>query len=314
MNKNLNQIERSNQIVKQINEIKNDKVHGSTFITKKAINLVYNFVENIKNDFFPKRSLEQILILLTKVQPTMALLINFSNQLLLNLSIIFKKDITIKEKKDLTLSFINHFNTLLELTDKKISQYAYDHLKPVKNLGFYSSSHSVQKTIELFAKNNKNLSIYCSEARPKYEGRKLAETLAKKNIQINLMTDVTFLSKINQIDTLFIGADAITQNGVINKIGSKPLIQLARIYQIDVFCLCSSQKILPSNYRLSSEPKKPITDILNKKQQHIQVINYYFDSTPLHLFTGIITDKGFFSSKEIKKELGEKKLHHLLQS
>jgi methylthioribose-1-phosphate isomerase len=64
---------------------------------------------------------------------------------------------------------------------------------------------------------------------------------------------------------------------------------------------------------LQDEPKKPDKDILAEKQENIAVINYYFDTTPLNLFNGIITEKGFFQPVDIKEYIQKQSLHPFLK-
>lgn len=298
----------------KINELSKDSIHGSSFLTRKAINIVRLYLDEIKPSKIEMKTLTKIVQLIVQAQPTMALLINFSNRLLLFLDKIKEKDFSDEEKKQTILNFLELFNQSIETGEKRICQNAVDLLKSISPIATFSSSGTIQHTLELLHKKNNSLLVYCPESRPKNEGILLAKSLAENNIDVSVMTDATLFSIIKKVNALIIGADAITEKGVINKIGSYPLVKLATQQKIPVYCLFHSYKLIPPNFNLGNEPKKPATDILEKEQENITVINFYFDSTPLNYFTGFITDKGFFQTKELMKKIQNQDIHSSLKN
>ncbi|MDG6219289.1 MAG: hypothetical protein QCI00_07600, partial [Candidatus Thermoplasmatota archaeon] len=66
-------------------------------------------------------------------------------------------------------------------------------------------------------------------------------------------------------------------------------------------------------YQLINEFRKPANEIFPQKENKINIINEYFDTTPLELFTGIITEHGLFNPKEVVNQLHKKSLHPLLK-
>jgi len=298
----------------KINELSKDSIHGSSFLTRKAINIVRLYLNETKPSKIEIKTLMNIVKLIVQAQPTMALLINFSNRLLLFLDKIKEKDFSDEETQQTILNFLELFNQSIETGEKCISQNAVDCLKSISPLATFSSSRTIQQTLQLLHKKNNSLLVYCAESRPKNEGILLAKSLARKNIDVSVMTDATLFSIIKKVNAIIIGADAITDKGVINKIGSYPLVKLATQQKIPVYCLCHYYKLIPPNFNLGNEPKKPATDILKKEQENITVINYYFDSTPLQYFTGFITDKGFFQPKELMKKIQNQDIYSSIKN
>ena len=297
----------------EIEKLSKDGIHGSSFLTKKAISIVKLYIDGSDPSKIEIKTLMQIVQLIVQAQPTMALLFSFSNRLLLFLDQIYEKDFSEKEKKESILTFLESFSQSIDAGEKRICQNTADRLKSISPIATYSSSRTIKKTLELLHKKNNSLMVYCAESRPKNEGILLAKSLAEKNIDVSVMTDATLFSIIKKISALIIGADAITEKSVINKIGSYPLVQLAIQQKIPVYCLCHCYKLIPANYTMENEPKKPATDILENEQENITVINYYFDFTPLHLFTGFITEKGFLHTKELMKQIQNQDVHSFLK-
>lgn len=314
MNKKEQHINIPRSIQQQIWRIQKDSTHGSTFITKKAIDIIESYFTSSKTQKpFSIKTLQRILLSIVNAQPSMAFILTVSNQILTYMDSINNLEPNKEEYKRSILNFLKQLRQNISQANKTISIHALRYLKSATPIALYSSSSTIQHTIQRLAEHNENLTVYCAESRPKNEGTALAYRLAKKQIQVSLMTDATLFSKISETKAVLIGADAITQKGITNKIGSHPLSILARKYGIGIFCLTSSHKLLPSDYNLTNEAKKPQTDLLNETSENIDVINYYFDTTPLKLITGIITEQGYFTSDEIKKQLQQKTLHPLLK-
>ena len=298
-------------VKEKIQEIKNDSVHGSTILLNDAINVFQNFISSEQP--ISIHLLQTIALQLIQAQPTMASLVTFSNKLL-----NFMEDFPHMNKNQETFknslnSFLKQFRESLEKSEKAIQKNAVNHLESYSLIATYSLSGTIQKVIESLAKHRNNLTVYCSESRPNNEGTLLAKTLANQGIKTILMTDATLFSSISEVNAVIIGADAITKNGVVNKMGSYPLSQLSNQNNVSVYCVCSFNKMLPADYSLPREPEKPSSDILSEKYLNLDVINYYFDTTPLELFTGIITEKGLLTYEKIREYLEDTTLHPCLK-
>lgn len=302
-------------ILKEIKKIKLDGINSSTYLTENGIKIIDNYLQICgKKDSFSKESLEQILLSLVEAQPTMALLLDFANQLLQHINSSEQSKQNFKNQIASIIIFLQNYKQSLKQAERMIGYHTSKKISLLTPIATYSSSATVEKTIKMLSENNTDLKVICSESRPKNEGVTLAKNLAKSNVSVSLMTDAGLFSHLENVKTILIGADSITKNGVVNKIGTKSLILLANHYDLNIYCLCSSHKQLPYHYHLRKESKKPSTDILDKKQEKINVINYYFDTTPLDLFTGIITEDGFFSYNEINDQLHKKTIHSLLKN
>ncbi|MBN1539301.1 MAG: hypothetical protein JW939_04085, partial [Candidatus Thermoplasmatota archaeon] len=79
----------------------------------------------------------------------------------------------------------------------------------------------------------------------------------------------------------------------------------------DMIAVAGSNKVLPAgidNYRKVMRP----TDEIMEPLDGIRIMNYYFDQTPLHLVSRIVTEKGPMGPHEIIREANEKKVHPLV--
>jgi translation initiation factor 2B subunit (eIF-2B alpha/beta/delta family) len=159
---------------------------------------------------------------------------------------------------------------------------------------------------------NKSFNVICSESRPMNEGLNLARKLDQQGIKTTLIVDSAIYSFLSESDLIFVGADAISKYGLVNKIGTYGLAIAGKKIGIKFYTLCNTKKIVPSNYQLKSEKQKDPTEISKKVFTNVNIINYYFDLTPLDYLTGIITEEGIISPNQIKKYIERLKIHKTL--
>ena len=92
------------------------------------------------------------------------------------------------------------------------------------------------------------------------------------------------------------------------------LVQLAQLYHLPVYSLCAANKFLPA----AAAPLLPIVahpseEVWPGAPTTVQVHNHYFDTTPLTLFTGIISDLALYTPTTLALELQRLTLAPALQ-
>ncbi|MBL8197053.1 MAG: hypothetical protein JNM06_24900, partial [Blastocatellia bacterium] len=99
------------------------------------------------------------------------------------------------------------------------------------------------------------------------------------------------------------GADAITTEGIVNKIGTMLIALAARHFNKPCYVLADSTKFLPSSYRLMTEEIHKQAEIWPDSPLEIIVFNRYFETIPLDFFTGVVTEYGILTMPEVKLHL-----------
>jgi methylthioribose-1-phosphate isomerase len=142
--------------------------------------------------------------------------------------------------------------------------------------------------------------------------RLTAWELMQEGIPVTLITDSTAgaLMKMGEIDLVIVGTDRTARNGdVANKIGTYTLAVLCREHKIPFYVAAplssidfsiSSGKDIPIEERGSEE----VTHIFGKCRiapDGVKVRNIAFDVTPHKYVTAIITEKGAFRPRDLKK-------------
>jgi len=287
-------------INKSIEEIQLDNTSGSVELAKKSAEIFINLVDENLN----YAQIKNISYSLIKAQPNMASIFNLANNLMLEMD--KHKN---QKPKDIVNKYCKKFLKDLESSDKLISKLATKIIKNSSTIITHSYSSTVLNTLLYAKKSGKKFSVICTESRPKNEGIKLATQLGKNNIKVKLLVDSAVFSFISYSDMVLVGGDAVTNSGLINKIGTKGIILTAKHHNTPTYALCSTIKFLPKNYQVTLDHLKNPDEITKIKISNVTPINYYFDFTPLDFITGIITEKKILKPLGVKNKINKLKIH-----
>lgn len=262
----------------EIDEILRDNKSGAQEIMEKVGNIILQCIEKGERE-----KLEKICIDLVRAYPSMAPIWNLANIALLYGAKEIKKFLDSNDKKIISLGKKVLSNASLILT--------------------HSRSSTVVKLLKEMGKE-REIKVICTESRPMYEGRRLAEEIVCPSIDVTLVIDSAIFSFIEEADAIVVGADAITPDGIVNKVGTHPIALFAREEKIPFYVISQTQKIFPW---------VKIEEVWEKCES-IKVKNIYFDITPLTLVTAIITEDGLLKHNDVKKRCKHIKISPLLEN
>jgi len=164
----------------------------------------------------------------------------------------------------------------------------------------------------------KKIHVYVDETRPVLQGARLtAWELMQEKIPCTLITDnmAGYFMFQDMIDLAIVGADRITRNGdVANKIGTYSLAVLCKEHGIPFYVAAPLSTIdftmeMGSLIPIEERDPREVTHIFGKVQiapDNVNVANPAFDVTPARYITAIITEKGAFHPKDIRKLIDSK--------
>ena len=170
----------------------------------------------------------------------------------------------------------------------------------------YSYSSTVVKA--LLGSRDRVRFVQCSEARPGFEGRKVAELLADAGVQIHFFTDAGLLSAKQMPYLVVVGADRVLGNGFINKIGTEVLVEQARKLGRQVVVLADSTKFWPSKLTPVGSSfwnltRGPDTEIWAEPHKWVQAMNYYFSFTRFNNRLRILTEAGWLTPRQVREKM-----------
>lgn len=262
---------RFEEICRDIRQI---KIQGARNIARAAL---YAY------SLFPDKKHRQILL---NTRPTEPLLFNVLDK--------FEK---IGYKK-----ILKHFDE----SQKKINQNV---LKLIRNndiIFTHCHSTNVVNALIYAKKKGKKFQVYNTETRPLYQGRKTAKELKIAGIKVTMFIDSAMaiaIERENKKDRIystkiFLGADALLDKGVINKIGSGIIAELAYSHKIPLYILADSWK-----YTIKKIPieNRKLNEIWNKAPRKIIIKNPVFEFIDEKYIKAIVSELGILNPKAFVK-------------
>lgn len=129
-----------------------------------------------------------------------------------------------------------------------------------------------------------------AEGRPLLEGRVLAAALAERGIPVWVVVDAALPLVLSQAQHLWIGADAVTELGVVNKIGSFAAALAAREHSVPCHALASRRKFLPAATAALKIDEMPAAEVWDSAPPGVQPRNVYFELVPIQLLRGVVVE------------------------
>jgi ribose 1,5-bisphosphate isomerase len=149
----------------------------------------------------------------------------------------------------------------------------------------------------------KQFEVFATESRPMFEGRKLASELSSKGINVTVIADAAaalFIARGDLIaNMILVGADKVTPEHVVNKIGTSMIALAARERGLPVYAVSDTSKFIAADYLADGiRDQRDLRELWPDAPEGVAVANSYFEPAPLAYFTGIITELGVLSPAE----------------
>lgn len=206
-------------------------------------------------------------------------------------------------------------------TNRQIGEYGAKFIKDGDtvlthcNAGSLATGGYGTATAAIFVarEQGKNIQVIADETRPVLQGARLtAWEMMQAGVPVTLITDNSAgaLMKKGEVDLVIVGTDRTARNGdVANKIGTYPLSVLCKEHKIPFYVAAPLSSIdfsIANGDKIPIEERDPeeVTHIFGKHRiapEGVRVRNMAFDVTPSKYITAIITEKGAFKPKDIKR-------------
>ncbi|MBI5710610.1 MAG: translation initiation factor eIF-2B [Candidatus Eisenbacteria bacterium] len=137
-----------------------------------------------------------------------------------------------------------------------------------------------------------------AEGRPGLEGRSLAAALAAAGIPVWLVVDAALPLLLSQVAAVWLGADAVTERGVLNKVGSYAVALAAREHSVPVYALAVRRKFLPAATAALRIAEMPPAEVWAEPAPGVRPRNVYFELVPMELLRGVVVEDGVLGPTE----------------
>ncbi len=260
---------KEKQLTKIYKDIKDIKIQGATSIAKAAVKAYL---------LRPDKENKKRLLGLRPTEPMLSNAINFLSRE--------------KVKK-----VIDHF----DLAQNKINKEAYKIITNNSIIFTHCHSTNVIKSLIYAKKKGKKFEVYNTETRPLYQGRTTAKDLAKNKIKVTTFIDSGMHEAVKDCDLVLLGSDAILKNGVINKIGSDAIAEIAYVHKKPIYIVADSWKFSPRNVKIE---ERDFHEVWKNAPSEIKIRNPAFEKIDKKYIKGIISEYGKHSYNNFIKIIG----------
>jgi translation initiation factor eIF-2B subunit delta len=107
---------------------------------------------------------------------------------------------------------------------------------------------------------------------------------------------------------VWLGADAATDLGIVNKIGSYTIALAAREHGVPVWAIAVRKKLLPAATGALSIAEMPAAEIWNDAPKGVRPRNVYFEMVPMSLLRGVVVEDAVLGATEVQVAARDREL------
>ncbi len=187
-----------------------------------------------------KKLLTDTTLSLIDAQPAMAPVFHLGNAVLLSV----RSAETTSEIKARCDEALTNFEKQLCESANVIADKVYELIPPGEVVFAYSFSSTVVSCLLNARAKGRFFRVACTEARPAFEGNKLASRLAKGGIEVMHTFDNAMGLLLPTCAAAFMGVDCVGRPGVVNKAGSWLLAIACKELGIPLYALTGTEKFV----------------------------------------------------------------------
>ena len=211
----------------RIREIKNNRSHGSSLLLQEIINV---FTSAKHSDSEIMRSFSE----LGEIDPSMVLVHHFLKELKPAIGQDFRYHVEQYKHKWDNVNLAISSNLQEYLIDKKLTVLTHSYsgviIDVLMNLALRGILIDVIQTV----------------SEPVGEGREQAKSIAQLGINTRVIKDEDLINSIGQVNCCFLGVDQYDDKSIVNKVGSRAIIEMAAQLNKPVFVLGDTRKLVDS--------------------------------------------------------------------
>jgi translation initiation factor 2B subunit (eIF-2B alpha/beta/delta family) len=294
-----------------INDIASDNRSGAAEILRRAGEIFHLLAQSDKetdalDEETARRLVIKTCIAILKAQPHMAALANLANR-------VATKALNADEPTAAAAASAQEFIREVEVALKIATDSAARLIKDGSVVLTHSRSSTVLAAFKKARLLGRNFSVVATESRPGFEGRRLAASLAEYGVSVSLVADAAAALELSRADIVLIGADMITPQVLVNKIGTRMIALAARELNRPLYALSDTSKLINAGALSNAgDDRHNADEMWPDPPDGVELINSYFEPTPLAYFTKIITEDGLLDPAEVRQRAEDKRLDKAL--
>ena len=279
-------------------EIRDMQTHSSSTVAVKAADAL----REVTDREFPTvdeyhRALEQNSRALLRANASHASLHNTQREIVERVTDADVDSVT--EAQELTREVVADVIERVELGQERAAANAAELLDDASTLLTHDYSTTVLSAIEQAVDQGGEFTVYVTESRPRFLGRRTARHLAAYDeIDVRLVVDSAAGHSLSAVDRVVVGMTCIVEQTLYNRIGTYPLAATATDAGVPVSTIGSAAKIIETGFQFENE-HRVASEVMREPAVGFTVENPAYDATPVHLLDNIVTDSGVLDSDEL---------------
>jgi translation initiation factor eIF-2B subunit delta len=274
-----------------IEEIEEMQTHSSSVVAVKAARAL----RSLTDQEFPTveeyiRALERNSNALKRAKPSHASLYKTQREIVT--AVTDANPDTVEEAQVQTDEVIDRVVETVETAKEGAAETALDLLEDDMTLLVHDYSTTVLRTLELAAQKGYEMTVYVTEARPRYLGRKTARHLAEfPEFETHLVVDSACGHFLPECDRVLVGMDSVVDGKLHNRIGTYPITATAADVGVPVTAIGAAAKMPEGGFKFVNEFRS-VSEVMREPADGFAVENPNYDATPVELLDCIATDEG----------------------
>lgn len=292
--------------------IRDDLTSGAAEIALRAIGVFQAILSGTEN-LSPERTKERLALTaqaLINAQPAMAPLFHLSNTVLLAVEGAGSAE----ELQARCNQALENFDRRLCESAEGIAERVFELIPAGELVLAYSFSSTVVSSLLNARSRGKYFRVLSTEARPAFEGRKLASMLASGGLEIIHTFDTAIGLVLPMCRAAFMGCDCVGRPGVVNKVGSWILAVACKELGIPLYALSGTEKFVEDDRFFEFEKhERPGSEVWDEAPSGVRVLNHQFEIVPFSHLAGLVTEHGILGGKDVEKYVQELAVHDSLK-
>ncbi|RLE82120.1 MAG: ribose 1,5-bisphosphate isomerase [Thermoprotei archaeon] len=295
------------EIVRIANDIRDMRIRGAGRIARAAAEALKIAAENYRG---PERASEFVDYMnkvgeyLKSTRPTAVSLPNAVGYVLTRVNQALVKGLSLEEMKRIAIESAVNFIEISIRAVKLIGEIGAKIISDGETILTHCNSSAAISILSHAKMQGKDLEVYATETRPKFQGYITFKALRNLSIKAKIIPDSAVRYIMKEVDRVIVGADAVAANGaVVNKIGTSLIALAAHEARVRVFVAAESYKFSPATVLgelvviEERSPLEVVPEDFVKSYPNVTIRNPAFDVTPPEYIDAIITEKGLIPPK-----------------
>lgn len=179
--------------------------------------------------------------------------------------------------------------------ERRIAKVASRLLEGKRTVFTHCHSSTVTRAIRLAVEQGAQLTVYCTETRPRYQGRLTATELAAAGVDVVQLVDSAALLALREAEIFLLGADALLATGFfINKVGSGLLALAAERLEVPLYVCCHTLKfdLASAEGRDEAIEERDVSEVWPDAPAGVRFRNPAFERVSARSVEAFVTEQG----------------------